>query len=395
MANLEVVAFAFGSVLAQAGSALLYVYAARLMGPAEFGLAVSAVAVAAWLTTLVDFGNASYVLRELSARRMSFDEAFSRLIGRVVALGALLPIAVTFSLLDRSLIPAILISIAGIRLATLLVSSVLRGLGAAGTVVVLAVIEPVASLVCVLLLSTRQTTMDPQTFLLAVLAGAVIALIVGLRVTLKRHGDPAWNATFAWSDTRTFGVFGLAVGATQLDTPIVARGVSLDVAGEYGAISRWTRPITTLTQSFLFMAVPRIASANSWKDAVRSISTGFWVLALSLLGAMGLAIGAPFLVQTLLGPAYADSVGALRVLALAAVVGVPTQFMATFLINRGLDRPVAAVQVVATFIQLLLVVPLTVVWGTAGTSAAVLISLSLSLAVMSCFALRRLAHRSK
>lgn len=369
--NREASAFVVAAVLSQALQALLWVVGARLLGPSNLGVAAASIALSSWLVTLVDFGNSNYCAREIAATRMSGPEIYGRLLGRAtIAAPAALAFS-SYSAMSGSYMAVALASLTLIRVVQTSLAAALRGAGAVGSLALAAVLEPSVSLLMAVALPL-QSPSSTTAFVISLLTGACAGTLTLVAAAARAFGPQLAPPIFRWRDCRNMGIFSTAVAAADLDVTIAACTTTTGVAGAYAAVSKWSRPMTTITQSFVTMALPRVAGARTDREAWSRVRSASWILAANmLLGAM-LALAAPALVGVLLGGSFAHAVLALQVVAVAAVVGVPTQFLASFLIYRGRDSIVARIQVAATLLQLALVPILTPLQGSVGIGLAVL-----------------------
>lgn len=376
----------FGAaILSQALVALFYIQAARNASPPALGAAASVVAVSAWVVALVDFGNTSLVLREIAGNRMTGREMHQLLTGRVVVLLVLWIPAVLATVVAATPLIAMVAAMASVRLVLQTTSAALRARRRKALPAGLSVLEPS---VAILMFAFLPIARPELRITAALLMGMAASLAVAWGATVHEFGKPTRSLKHNWAASRHLGVFSLAVTASDLDVPIASLSGSAGYAGEFAAVSRWTRPTVVLTGAFLQMAGPRMAGASSGREAWRSVRSASWLLWLALGASVGLAIIGPQLITVMLGAAYAGSASALVVLSVAAAVTVPTQVLAHFLIQRRHDRAVSRIMVATTAFQLLLVVPMAQEFGALGLATATLASKLASLGLLAGLAAR-------
>lgn len=350
---------------------------ARNVGVERLGMLVTSLALAAVLSGLFDFGANSYWVRELAAGRMS-DATYSARSGTKLALG--LTLSVIAGVMALVLFPGQSFWGVGPLLMSSLLSQTAQSLmlarGRPSRLILAALVDRGVLGVGVVAL-TLWTSIEPEpAFIVSYTLGSALGAIVCYS-SISHSLLPRANAkslSNIWEGSRYYGMSSAFVALQSLDI-VIAGGVGgPSVSGTYGAVNRWTAPITLVTSAVAALQAPAIASARSKAEVWSRLRPTLWLSGGAGLAAIVMAMLAQPLVLVLLGAEFIAASDVLRVAALAAAVSAATQTLMTVLQARRRDRYVALAfaSVVAT--QLALVVPLTAWHGALGTATASVIA---------------------
>ena len=370
---------------AQALLAATYLLTARTSGPETFGWLVSAVALASAVAGIVDFGQGTYLIRELARGTITPEHALARVATTVTGL---LLVGTLTALVGVLLFPgrAALALIALLPAALAAGTSVPVLLSGRGRPVLAAAIDLSGrtTALTVLLLLGRAGTDVSVAFPAALLSGHLIAATAALVAhrpvlsQLRRR----WPAN-PFRGSSGFGFSVLFLNVQRLDVVLLTVVAGPAVGGIFGAVSRCATPLTTLTGAFLQSSRPHMAGAATGRAAARAVLANGWALvpAWAVMGATALA--SPFLVGHLLGTAYADSAPVLSVLALGMIFWSLCQVMLALYQSRGGEHRCARLIGVAAAAQLLAVAgggllsgPLGAGWGVVGAQLLLLVLLA-------------------
>lgn len=362
------VARAIGQLIMVAVQAVV----ARLIGVERFGIFASAFAMATVLAGVIDFGAGSYWVREFSAGRLSSAEFRRRSSGKI-CVGAL----VAFLLLLAGImgLPIRLVALAaGLFIASVVSQTFQVILIATRRNVILSKFAFVERSVLggVFLVLIVFSPLAPElAVVVAYMCGSLtLAFLTGSAVPELRPNfrEVAWRRTWAGA-----GYYGLSTCLISLQSSDVLIGGTVGgpgVAGAYGAVSKWTMPITLATQSFTSLLNPVVAAAQDRHDVWFRMRRSVWLPVVSVLVAITMAVFAEPLVLLVLGSDFSESVEIMRLMALAAALSSVAQVAFTVLQARRRERVVALGLVVAVSLQLASVAPLVLSLGASGLALA-------------------------
>ncbi|WP_133247079.1 polysaccharide biosynthesis C-terminal domain-containing protein [Pseudarthrobacter sp. AG30] len=342
------------------------------MGPEIFGPLVAAVGLGATLAGLIDFGSNSLSVREMAAKRMDLGGFGSRLSGKLLIGTAGLTLwAVTFFVFARDSF----LWVAGpIAFSQLLGQSFVVPLRARGRTDLLAaatLIDRLTVACCFLVLHLMD--FGPQHMLwVAMAAGPVVSASV-TRWILARDQKPdlSWSVSVnPWRNAKHYGVSSAAVSAQSLDLTIMSLVGGASVAGVYGAVNRWTQPMSLLAAAFTTSTAPLVAKMGSWRTAWPLLKRSSMLIGGAVLLCVGVAVFSEPLVAVLVGSDFADSAAVLRILAVGTIGAVLNQPVAAFLQALGNERAVSFITTSGVGIQLMLVALLTWAMGSIGAALA-------------------------
>ncbi|MBT2534313.1 polysaccharide biosynthesis C-terminal domain-containing protein [Arthrobacter sp. ISL-48] len=363
---------AFSTAIGQLIVALMFIWTARSEGPEMFGPVVAAISAGSTLAGFVDFGSNSLWVRELATQRMSLASVGHRLASKL-AVGAL--VAVGWSAIFAMVAPATQLWIAGpIAVSVILSQSFAVPLRAAGR----------SDLVAIGMLVDRLVAISAFSVLLAVQIEPTLALWLSMTVgpvtasAVSRwvlSGSQKPTLKFSpqlnpWKGSRHFGLSSAAVSAQTLDISIMDFIAGPAAAGLYGAVNRWTQPMSLLAGAFTTASTPIVAQAATWKDAWPKVKRSAWLVLGAVFMCVAVAYLADPLVIILVGPEYADAGKVLQFLALGTIGAVLNQPLASFLQSLGRDRIVSTIVTSGVAVQLALVAFLSLQLGAFGASLA-------------------------
>jgi O-antigen/teichoic acid export membrane protein len=141
-----------------------------------------------------------------------------------------------------------------------------------------------------------------------------------------------------WAGASGFGWFGVAIALQSFDLLVITHVAGQAQAARLAAVSRWIQPILLLPAGYVASIFPVLAGASSDEDARMRGRSGRWVVAGVAAICLLVTVAAPAAIRILIGPAYADSVGLLRLLAMWCVVVAANQPLIVFLQARGQQR---------------------------------------------------------
>lgn len=366
--------------------AVAYAIAARALGIETFGGIVALIALASVLAGVLDYGLAAYLLRELAAQRMDGSDARLRLFRRMALVGCGAVLTCTIAgLAELNTAPAFeaTATVASLVVATMCMQSaqvILRARGRMLGVAVALLVDRIVLtglVVCASILEVSMTIGLPG----AVIAGLVVDAL--LCVTLSRQwswrvfrnamstmGSPRkWFRS--WSGTSSFGAAAMLGALQQVDVTFLALVAGPRASGEYGAVSRWTNPMTLPSSAVTQTEAANAAESARTIDALRSVAGHWWIFAGSVLAAVSVALFARPIAEAVLGREYSSSSSVLAVLALAIIPTVFAQPLAMVLQSRGEDKFVARLLAGGLVVRLALVVALAATLGALAAAAAV------------------------
>lgn len=381
----QAVLLAGATGIAQVLVGLIYLFAARGSDPKALGLAVSAIALGTSSAGYIDFGTNSHWVREIARGSMATPELGHRLFGKLslAAIAGVLWAAVT-----AWLIPASQLWIAAPVMWAILANQTsqvpLRGATRGDLAAVVVITDRVVAAIVFFILIGAGA--QPMTVLwLSIVVGSMTAALVAWLLAAPLH-RPApmvrWRVN-PWSGAKYFGLASLANSTQGLDLPLLAVVSGPTPVGIYGAVSRWTQPMGLLAGAFASASAPFVARSHDIVAAWTHLRRGLWMPGVAILIALSVFIGAPWIVQFLLGHAYAGSSDVLRVLALVSVPSIISQPAIGALQALGRDRFIAYAMMGTVAMQLVLVAWL---GGQYGAFGAALASLAMQIILLGLLA---------
>ena len=318
----------------------IYLLAARASQPQQYGRAVAPLTVAMAIAGIVDFGSNSLVTREIAAARMP-ESRFARMFfSRTVIVGSA-SILCTLALVLAGAAGYVAGLPGYVLAATLAQAAVapLRGRREARRVAA-ALLSDKFVAAAALLAMMWWGAPSFRVLWLAFVAGSCVSLLAAvalwppsLRASVRTQGREL-SIVNPWASSLHFGLSNVMLSAQLLDVGLVLLVAGEHAAGAFSAVSRWTQPLTFVASGYSQAAYPHAAAAESDRQAWSQLRRGDVVLLPIAAVLVLIAVFAKPLVTLVLGAAYADSVGALRLLMLGALPTLANQPMATFLQSR-------------------------------------------------------------
>lgn len=342
----QVGAVAVSSVAAQVVTAAIYLGAARASSPEDYGAVVAGVAVALSCAGLVDFGANAYMVREMANSAQFLPEARRRLWGKLAAMAGLSVLAIVASHIAGAPTSIVLVVVVALMTgASLSFAAFARGLHRSDLVAVALLVDRLVAVVAMAALLLSDVNVG---WALPVALSLGNAAGIGVLVRLIPGSENPWlqekRVSNPWRGAAGFGVASVAGSLQALDTAVAGARGGPAVAGEYGAVSRWTQPVGVVATAYSSTAAPFFASARSGRAALRTAASSAWWLALGSFVALLTALFSDQLVDLLLGPNYRASGPVLMWLSLGVALSVWNQPAAVLLQARGMDTMVAIVR---------------------------------------------------
>jgi O-antigen/teichoic acid export membrane protein len=320
----------------------------------------------------LDFGTNSYWARELATRRMEVGELGQRMAAKLAVAGVL---SILWVLAFLCLFPTKYLWVAAaVGFSTVLNQSSqvgLRGIARGDLVSVSILCDRVVALAIFSALSLFGVSVLHSLWL-SLTAGSLAAAACGWILT-PRAARPRLQlrkSTNPWASARHYGLANVAVSSQSLDMPILTAMAGPAAAGIYGAVSRWTQPMSLLANAFSTAAAPHMARAGSGAEAWQQVKRSVWMLAVAIGICCGMVAAAPFLVDVLMGDQFEQSIVVLQVLAIGMIPAIVNQPLFVFLQARGMDKPVSVMVGSTVLLQLLSVAVLSSSMGAFGAVIA-------------------------
>jgi len=364
------------SGVSQGFIAVLYLLAARHVGPTAFGSALVILSVGNFLSTIVDFGQNSFLLRELAASRVKSQQVVHQIFSKnivVMLVASFFGLIVYASSSNAMLSATSWLYVVLLSLETT-AQSILRWTGGAGKFSLSIVCDKGASVliyVLVLAANFKSEIWIPVALTVGSLVGLLVAIFLHPgKLRLRTESFSAREAVRYITSAKSFGFYGFAIALQGLDTLALRLVAGPEATGIYAAVSRWIMPLTLIAGAYSAATYPRFAAAKDDSSARVLLRSGikFWIGSLFLVACVIAA--APWLVSTLLGVEYSKSVITLRVLSAAMVFAIANQPLAVFLQARGQEKQVAWSVGGGIMLQILLTLALGYFLGAVGGAYA-------------------------
>ena len=369
----------FGNGIAQVLVAIIYILTARSLGPDEFGLVATAIGLGMVGAGFVDLGSNAYWIRELASHRIAQQDLNPRMTTRlilVMAVGGLIVMAAC--LLEPVFIATGLLLIATTIVQTAVIP--LRATQRAESVAWLVVLGRVVA-IGAFLMQTALGVSPGVALWTALIFGEIVLAVCALAVTpaTDRQSIRLRPVSNPWSGTKWYAVSEMSMNAQKLDLPIVAALSGAGAAGIYGGVNRWIQPMVVAIGSFTAAAAPFVAAAPRLAALKGQLLRAGWILGAAVVLSIVVFVTAPWLVISLLGSDFVDSVPVLRLLALATLLNAVTQPLVVALQARHLDHVAAGIVAIAIAAQLSTVVMLTPGLGALGAGIGFLVGQAVAL----------------
>ena len=357
------------NVLARLISLTTLGYAARVLGPALYGQVGYATAVAAYASILLSPGLMTWGVRTIAGDRQRAPEVLSTINGlqlmlALVATGCV----VAWTVVDPTAAaarPVVLAATVQLFATALGVDWVFNACELARIPALLGVVTTALGVGGLLLL-----VHGPQdVVVVAALPGATLLVTTGVATYLLRRTTGVW---FVWPNASAWGRSlreSLPLGATvatiivlrHLNTFAIGHYMGTTQVGVYTAAFRLWELATILPGMLSTVFLPRIARAAR-EGGPSHVPAGFGAVltVTGLLLAAATFAEAPWIIQTLYGNAYAESVPVLRWLGLGIAANFAVSAASTTLLSTGQDaviRRVVLTSVVVSAVAVPLLVP--------------------------------------
>lgn len=363
-------------------------YLARVLGPEQFGVLAFSQAVTAYFVLLSDWGFALSAAQAVSRQRLD-PQALSRILVDTVWAKCLLALA-TFLLLLLAIatVPplrahalVILCSWLAVPGSVLTLNWFLQGVEKLDRLVAAGLIGKLVTLPLVFLCVKSQG----DTWIAALLqsAGGIVAGLVSIHATRRldmvRWQRPALAG--AIMQIRAGAPLFFAAAAVNLytttNTVVLGFFASTREVGQFNGADRLRGAAQGLLAPLSQAAFPRVnfLMAHSREEAFRFLRKMLWVqggIALAISAAM--YVLAPLAVHLVLGKGYEASIGLLRwfsllpfVLALSNVFGIQT------MLPLGMNREFSLILMLSGLVNVLMVIPLCMLFGAEGVVASIVI----------------------
>lgn len=389
--NVQALALASGSGVAQVLVAVIYIFTARHMKPEEFGLIATAIALGMVGAGFVDLGTTSYWIRELASGRSTQEHLNPRMVTRLLVAFAVAAAVVAVAIFTKpQMIAAGVLLLSASTVGMILVP--LRAAQRAKLVGLLTALDRTVAIIIYFALLALGVGPGTALWISIAVGDLCLVLYVGIseRSQLKLN---YFRLSNPWAGAKWYSLSTLSASAAQLDLPIVAACAGASAAGIYGGVNRWTQPLALTTNAFASASVPFLAAGGALAAMRRQVLRASWILATVIALCVGLIFAAPWVVLTLLGGAYASSIVVLQWLAGATILNSIAQPLMVALSARRFDHLAATILLVSVGAQLTIVAILAPTLGALSAAIGLFILQVLQLAgcagSVSAIALRR------
>lgn len=387
-----------GAYVAQVANVLVYLLAARSLGPAVFGPLSGAIGIAILAASFADFGINGWAIRAL-ARSPSSIELFKQTLTAkltLVALMALAWVVISIATLGRSPLGLPIALLAGYLLSLIVAGTLtvpFRSAENMSVVSLVGVVEKTVTLGVWLALQMLGRYRPEMMLPVALVAGGVASVVCAV-IFIPRHflaiTSPSLRQIVElWRLSYSFGMVGVSAQIQRADVAIVTGLAGPSAAGAYAVAARLVSFMSVIPASFSAAVFPRLArltrEANSRRPELIGAAAMVALMAL-LLGAF--AIVAPAVVPLALGPAYLSSVPVFRVYILVVLINAANQPLLALLQAEGFEHYAARVMVAAAIVGLLAVAAGAYTGGATGAAVGAVVLQLLQLVLFGSKALR-------
>lgn len=360
------------TIITQLITAGVYISAARVSSPTEYGPLIAALALGTTAVSFFDLGTNSLWVRETAKVAMSPGVLGARTFSKLLFAGSVAAIWVFFSLM---FFPESYFWVAGPIAFAILASQTmqvaLRGQAMIERVALAIIIDRVV-VVAVLSVLVMLGFHPIGILWIALCLGPIVSAFCGYFFTpmLWRPRLPSWKPVNPWKGSRYYGLSAISVGSQSLDLTIMNAVGGPAAAGLFGAVNRWTQPMGLLSNAFSSASVPYVAKSKSWDESWSHARKAAWLLVLAVIACLVVAIAAPTMVSILIGEEYFGATPVLQLLALGTIPAIFNQPLYVFLQAMRFDRVVSFVISGAVILQLAAVALLATKFGAVGAAMA-------------------------
>ena len=383
--------------------AAYFVLIARSLEPAQYGAFVAVVAIAAIISPFVGLGTSNLIIRNVARDKSSFSRSWGNglLVTLVSGVAALVLVLFSTFLLPADLHWSVLFLVA---VADLIFGRIVDFCGFAfaagdrfGATAQLNIWSSLSRLIglAILVAMVRRPSIEywAATYLVATFATAAGALGWGLKALEK----PTVKTSEIWPELKEGIFFSVGLSAqtvyNDIDKTMLAKLGDLPATGIYGAAYRIIDVSLVPLRSILSAANPgffRAGHQGGIRETCRYMKRLLpKTTAYAVLATIGLLVFAP-VVPHILGKGYAQSVGALRWLAILPVLKTIHSFFADALTGAGHQRLRTIIQIAVAGFNILInlwLIPayswLGAAWSSIVSDAALLCLLAVAIASLS------------
>ncbi len=384
-------ALAVVGVLAKAMGLVLAVLVARFLGPAGLGLFALLFSVTVLVEQISLIGLPDVLVRDIGARPAFATALWRDALGLgarfslIPALGFLVA-AFLFRAQEQASASLILIAI-GMPLATVagVGQAVLQSTDRVLYVTWISFLARVVSLLVIVVLLYGGAGV-PAAFISRIVFQGISALAFAAAVSRSWRSEQASAGKGRLlADALPFAI-NRAVTALNIRAPLLLLPLlfSLHQVGLFDAADRIRLTIQMTIAASALAIVPvlshSVAAEESHKDALVSYTIKY-VCLLIAVGAGSIAVFADSIVRILYGSGYSESVGLLRVLLLAQIIGATDTVVRQVMVVHGRAYTVVWSVAISVAAMALLILGLGTTFGLPGAAVAVLICTLLSLVI--------------
>jgi O-antigen/teichoic acid export membrane protein len=372
--GVQAISLAGATGFAQALIAVIYLYAARASAPDQFGMAVTAIALGTSAAGFIDFGTNSFWVREVVRKNLTVKLLGDRLFGKLYITAL---IASFWCLTCMIAFTGSLLWTAGPIMFGLVLNQAcqvpLRA-NAQGVLVAFSVLADRVAALLIFMILIACGVSSISALWPALVAGCLTASIMGWTMSSSnfRPSVTFWIKSNPWKGAGFFGMAGLANSVQALDLALLSLISGPAAAGLYGAVNRWTQPMTMLASAFSSAAAPFVAKSSNILHSWLHIRRGLWIPCAAIALSFFVFLFAPWIVTILLGSAYADSAPILQILSVVSILSIISQPIFVSLQAIGRDKYVAVCMVITVCVQIILVAVLAPPFGVLGAAWAAL-----------------------
>ncbi|MBU4556725.1 MAG: flippase [Actinobacteria bacterium] len=317
---------AFGEGLARVFGVVVYVFIARVLGVAGFGIFSFAMGTALLAGVMIDMGQSSHLGRTIPGGGLEHTHLYARMTFNKLLSGVVIT-AVAFLVMklagvDATTVYVTLLMFGWVTLLQIVegMRAVMRALGWMAADSIINALESAGRLLAVLFAAWLGAGVVG--FGVAFLAEAAVAGIVGFAVVSRRvrliptAEEWAANASFA-REAAALGLVAIAsAGFYRLDQVFVLPLAGESASGLYGAAARVVFTATVSSMLITQAAYPGLAAASDNVEEYRAQlrrALGLAVIAATAITVVLVVFAEP-IVLLLFGEAYREAIGLMRVL---------------------------------------------------------------------------------
>lgn len=349
---------AAATVTGQALLAIAFVFAARWSNPADLGMLVTAMALGATVNGIADFGATTLWVREVAGRRMTPDRLSSLMVSKSIILFGVFAFVSLISYLLAP--PGTIYWVSGILGYSVMIHQMLqvplRGNARGDLASIVVFVDRLAVFVLFLLIQWIVNNAIVS-LTIGLIFGPLVAAVVARQITpIKARGSlSAFSFHNPWKGSRTFGFTNIVLSSQSMDSPILTLTGGAAATGIYGAVNKWTQPMSIVSGAFTSATAPYLAKTMGLRNVLHEIKGSLWIPIAGCIVAILIAALSETIVEFLLGPEYTSAAIVLCVLALASIPGIANTFLLTMFQYSGRDNAAFWVIFSAVSTQLTLV----------------------------------------